>query len=863
MERKRNRQREYAESLRAQMRDKEATKQNVIKNEKPRSPLHSRQAQRDKPEIKTMKSPRKDKHDHYLPYPPPPPQYPHYPPYPYMHSYYGPPPPPGDMYYHPRPEGPSRPDPYRYPYYPPPPHDLSYAMNQYVPPHVPAHVPSMRQYDEKSGREISTSRRGFQRSPRDTRGARFESNEQGDSKSNHFTSPIHGDSDRPTKQNKTSYREELEKQMLEKKERNLKTRLERERYEQKKEVEIYDPFGKGGCGAPVRDQHGNLVADLKRMRKINDERLGTSPRESQEFANSDEHDISTRKSLENKSSSESPGQTILKYDKVDDGTQKKVVQESYRDYLRKQVEEKEALKRKQKEEIMKEEKSELERIEKDRTKLKEDFKVEREKERRREEEARTKNEELKKEAEQKKRELTLKERERKYLEEQEASLLAEQQRLAFIDKMAQPVYSPQQQRSASPPIPTLRKQQNQGRNLPSDTHRDRNHPSDTHQTREHPTTSYQSSSPSVPTLRPREQTTTFEQTTARSSSPPVPAVRKRIRRAEQSESRPIDTQDKTNPKMTEHSSNENKALHRAHQTLHNADATNNFPAKSANIATPTESSILTQLAALRMHLQSQLAEQHQVKPPSLEHRPKPRVTSGPRVRPQHTGAMLSTMDDFNTLKYRNPHQNQAFLSQFPDPPRSDSSLQVQQGALLRYQEDMLSKMRRRGGGKENKPEMNGDLLSSASVGIPLNSTDVFSEESKTPPFLTLNSKAEPTHLPHPENRRPTNIARNASAGGQSQFSVATVDIDSMAIKNEERMRRLDAILNAGADSRSVNNVKGGGAGADGRSGAGRTDDSQTILRNFLRRGDRQSFTRGSEKSLDCETTYQRLSTPSN
>ena len=841
MERKRNRQKEYAESLRAQMREKEAAKQkNDIKIENSHSPVLSKNAQRERPEIKThkaMKSPRKDQRDLYLPYPPPPPQYPHYPPYPYMHPYYGPPP-PGDIYHHHKPEGTSRPDPYRYTYYPHPPHDLGYTMNPYLPPHVPAHVPSSRHYDERSGREASTSRRDFKRSPRDAREERFESKEQGDRKSNQFTSPIHGDSDRPTKQNKASYRQELEKQMFEKKERDLKSKLERERYEQKKDVEIYDPFGKGGCGAPVRDQHGNLVADLKQMRKINEERLGTSPRESQEFANSDEPDVSVRKSLENKSS-KSPVHTILKYDKVDDGTQKKVVQESYRDYLRKQVEEKEVLKRKEKEEQMKEEKRELERLENDRVKLKEDFKIEREKERQREEEARNKNEELKKEAEQKRRELTLKERERKYLLEQEARLIAEKQRLAFVEKMEQPVHSPQQQRSGSPPIPTLRNQQNQGRNLPSATHQDR----------EPPTASYQSSSSPVPNLRPKEQTSTFEQTTARSSSPPVPAVRKRIMKAEQNETRPTVQQIKIDPKMTEHTSNEKKSHERVHQPLYSADT---IPSNSANVTTPTESSILSQLAALRMHLQSQLAEQQVKPPPPLDQKPKPRVTSGPRVRHQHTGAMLSTMEDFNSLKYKNPYQNHAFLNQFPDPPRSDSSLQVQQGALLRYQEEMLSKMRRRGsGGKENKPEINNDLLSSASVGIPLNSTDIFSE-SNAPPFLNVNSKPDPTHLPHPEltSHRP-NIARNTSAGGRSQFSIATLDIDSMAIKNEERMRRLDAILNAGADTRSVKGVGGGGR-----------DDSQTVLRNFMRRGERQSFTRGSEKSLDCETTYQRLSTPS-
>ena len=42
-----------------------------------------------------------------------------------------------------------------------------------------------------------------------------------------------------------------------------KRRQEKEEYDRKKELEMqnYDPWGKGGGGAPMRDVHGNLISE--------------------------------------------------------------------------------------------------------------------------------------------------------------------------------------------------------------------------------------------------------------------------------------------------------------------------------------------------------------------------------------------------------------------------------------------------------------------------------------------------------------------------------------------------------------------------------------------------------------------------
>ena len=58
-----------------------------------------------------------------------------------------------------------------------------------------------------------------------------------------------------------NYQEELKHQMeLKRREKDLQKR-EKERYEEKKDAEAraYNPWGKGGGGAPMRDLQGNLI----------------------------------------------------------------------------------------------------------------------------------------------------------------------------------------------------------------------------------------------------------------------------------------------------------------------------------------------------------------------------------------------------------------------------------------------------------------------------------------------------------------------------------------------------------------------------------------------------------------------------
>ncbi|XP_014870913.1 centrosome and spindle pole-associated protein 1 isoform X5 [Poecilia latipinna] len=71
------------------------------------------------------------------------------------------------------------------------------------------------------------------------------------------------------------YREAPRRQVTEKEgwTKREKEKKKREAALQEGELVVYDPWGKGGGGAPIRDKHGNLVSDLYQMRSFNNKRM--------------------------------------------------------------------------------------------------------------------------------------------------------------------------------------------------------------------------------------------------------------------------------------------------------------------------------------------------------------------------------------------------------------------------------------------------------------------------------------------------------------------------------------------------------------------------------------------------------------
>ncbi|XP_017261942.1 centrosome and spindle pole-associated protein 1 isoform X2 [Kryptolebias marmoratus] len=88
---------------------------------------------------------------------------------------------------------------------------------------------------------------------------------------------LHADKQR--RESVLRYQEALKQQIQEREERKRREKEEKERSDAKSEAEMmtYDPWGRSGGGAPIKDQHGNLVSDLKQMHIINKNRL-LSPR---------------------------------------------------------------------------------------------------------------------------------------------------------------------------------------------------------------------------------------------------------------------------------------------------------------------------------------------------------------------------------------------------------------------------------------------------------------------------------------------------------------------------------------------------------------------------------------------------------
>nr|XP_046227260.1 centrosome and spindle pole-associated protein 1 isoform X2 [Scatophagus argus] len=81
------------------------------------------------------------------------------------------------------------------------------------------------------------------------------------------------DKDKQRRQRALNYQEALIQQIKEKEERKRREKEEKERYDAKIEAEMkaFNPWGRSGGGAPIKDQNGNLVSDLNHMHRINEE----------------------------------------------------------------------------------------------------------------------------------------------------------------------------------------------------------------------------------------------------------------------------------------------------------------------------------------------------------------------------------------------------------------------------------------------------------------------------------------------------------------------------------------------------------------------------------------------------------------
>ncbi|XP_062584637.1 centrosome and spindle pole associated protein 1-like isoform X7 [Saccostrea cucullata] len=541
---------------------------------------------------------------------------------------------------------------------------------------------------------------------------------------------------------KRSYQEELDRQIEEKRLRKQREREEQLRYEQKLDDEIrnYNPFGKGGGGAPMRDNQGNIVADLRVLHSTNqdpDTARSRVTRESPRFrapSPSPRDDLIGPPPPQLDASGDVThargGHGIFGQPKTE---QEKNQSDKYKDDLRRQIEEKKRREQIEKEKERIEEEKENRRLEEQRLRIQSEYEEEQRKKREKEEETRRRNEEMQQQAEEKKREAKRKKQEE---DEKRSKEKREQEERERRER--------QEQRGSSPPVPAMRNAGQKDYSTSDDTR----------------------------------------------NSPPIPALRK-------------------DPPPDESSRPPPQPLSRANS-----------------------SDVLKELASMRKQLQSerkrvenaletQRNEPDVFDPRTVQRPPPKEIDVFERARlgepaPVRANENLNprNIQEFNELKYKNDTESRkAFRSMFPDAPTSNETLEAQQDALLRHQEDTLKSMKEQRYTPTNYNTWKG-RRSDRSLGAPPMTT----RQGTVSPRSMLNSNSAfidvdglnhfpddfedlPKRNESARNRRRERIAlspRVDSVGynpPESQplnpfGSTTSLDVDRIQRKNDARLRRL-------------------------------------------------------------------------
>ena len=572
-------------------------------------------------------------------------------------------------------------------------------------------------------------------------------------------------------ESKAAYRDILRKQIEEKHAKDEKAKLEQERYDKKlrREIQEYDPWGRGGGGAPNQDYHGNIITDLRRMRKDNENNMmsgspSTSPRAANFVTISDSNTKPEQRPVTEDKGRPQPNQSS---------------QESYKEALQQQIAEKERAKQLEKEKQKIEEEKELLRLEKQRIKLQEEYERELAQQKAKEEEARRKNEAMKREAEEK-RMAAIRKREEEELREIK-------QRPPQKPATPIPAVAPVEFRSDSPPVPALQ---------------------------------------SKMVGRSQDNQSSQQITIAPPSSPPIPTLRNKMNH----QNHLVTDNINSSSQQSQHQHVEKRSSH-----------------VSGSKATDERVDVLRQLSRMRLEFENeqkkihrQLSGNSNTSTTSLSNVPvKPRRVARDVFQKKPSAPLPSTSntqdvsEQFNDLKYRKTSSRLSFMKKYPAPPKSESALDIQQDALLRHQERDLAKLRSDNLTSEHslniKPQGNGMLLSPREQHSRKN---LFGDKSLLEESVTSLAQSRP------ELQKANSIGeRPPSHGGLSLSSIGTLEVENIAARNEERMRRLDAILNSSKADNS---------------------DPEAVIRKFLENRDHSVLLpaqkrRASEVSLEADT----------
>ncbi|KAK1806339.1 hypothetical protein P4O66_004778 [Electrophorus voltai] len=245
-----------------------------------------------------------------------------------------------------------------------------------------------------------------------------------------------------TKSGALSYKEALKQQIQERQERRRQEREELARYDAKiaAEMKTYEPWGRGGGGAPLRDDGGNLISDLNRMHKTNEEAYMNPETR---YRGADRTDPSSHSVSGTQPSPHTRGNIFNE----PPTPQHLREQEEYKESLRQQIEEKRKIEADRRERLRAEEEREERRLAEQRVRIQQEYEHEQEKKRRKEMEQSAKNQEMVRQAEERRREAERKKKEQEEREREAVRLQSERESHALQ----------QDWRSESPPIPTLQR----------------------------------------------------------------------------------------------------------------------------------------------------------------------------------------------------------------------------------------------------------------------------------------------------------------------------------------------------------------------------------------------------------------------
>ncbi|XP_016061924.1 PREDICTED: centrosome and spindle pole-associated protein 1 isoform X2 [Miniopterus natalensis] len=557
------------------------------------------------------------------------------------------------------------------------------------------------------------------------------------------------DKPKPSRQTLQSYQEALQQQIREREERRKKEREEKEEYEAKLEADMraYNPWGKGGGGAPLRDTLGNLITDLNRMHRQNidayhnpdarphedkravvslDQNLATSNAENlEDSANKNSGHVQTQSSPFARGNvfGEPPTELQIKQ------------QESYKNFLRFQIEEKKQREEAERERERIEEEKEERRLAEQRARIQREYEEEQEKRREKEEEQRLKNEELIRLAEERRKEAEKKKQEEEAKHNQQLQHYYEREHV--IGEEAKRLRQP------SPVVPALQNKIASKHQRP----------------------------PSVDSI-----ISSFiqERSVSRAQSPPVPARRNQLRAEEEKKNVIMELSEMRKQLRSEERRLQGRLLHMDSDEDVHIRKRERSPMDVFDMA------------------------RHRLQAPVRRQSPKGLDTT-----------TLQNIHDFNELKDRDSETRVDLKFMYPDPPRDYYTLEIQQQALLRAQQKRLNRIKMQEGAEvdldavpstqvqdhrmpRDDPNdfLKNSLLESDSafIGAYGETYPAFEEDALLP-----------SGRPSARARRRSNLkglaSDNSCLDGLSLKSVSSVNVDQIRMRNEERMRRLNELQN--------------------------------------------------------------------